>query len=554
MLESFTKNVIPDALVRPQKKGVWNSSIDRDPTLSMVLDLIDLNEASGGYDFLLQVTNPVCAEVAFSSLKLNWISSRIDGQAIAALRASGRSPVSAALQTVIAPQAPASSAGTDIVILFSQKDILFDSQTACRIRANARILLGKLVRVPSEPPLVQDSLLGETVQRLGTEVLRRREQVAGDFFQSAIGDDLQQSAVGRMAPTAQNSAPPVMRVASGTQANWMGDNNFFLPTEAEALLPKRIDLGNRQWLDVAAWLGGAVLEIGAPFGADGDQASATIRVSADISASDATYSDFSQDAELLLSASDPVGLVALTTSRIRERGQVALVNEISLVGGPASARVNNLSQLKPAAFPCGQSACPLSIGASIVAWHVGAPTAVRFVGNSGYGVLWSEEAFEMLMRYCWENRYFPRTVTQAVPIKVMVNGSEQQATGISDIKLDTLNDVFLKYDANSRTDALHMFGSAQVVPQRVDLADGTKVVPAGPNDPIFAPGPSRPWYVTATLTEQSPTGASADIIEFQRKVTYGTTSRLGRPFTEGGGTVFYSRISGFSKRILVLAE
>jgi hypothetical protein len=49
MLESFTKNVVPDALVRPRNKSAWNSSIDRDPTLSMVLDLIDLGEASGGY-------------------------------------------------------------------------------------------------------------------------------------------------------------------------------------------------------------------------------------------------------------------------------------------------------------------------------------------------------------------------------------------------------------------------------------------------------------------------------------------------------------------------
>ena len=120
--------------------------------------------------------------------------------------------------------------------------------------------------------------------------------------------------------------------------------------------------------------------------------------------------------------------------------------------------------------------------------------------------------------------------------------------------LQTLVRVGLNYDANNRTDVLQIGGNASVVPQRIRLADGRVLTPANPSDPIFAPGPVRPWNATGTLTEDHVTGASPEIVNFERQVTNSTTSRLGRPFVEGDGTVLYSRISAFSQCIMLLAE
>jgi hypothetical protein len=280
-----------------------------------------------------------------------------------------------------------------------------------------------------------------------------------------------------------------------------------------------------------------------------------MRVPAEVSAGNAVFTGLTRDAALLLSPADPAGLVALTTHRIRERAQLQLVNEISLVGGPATARVNNLSQLSAHAFPCGHGACPLSVGAVIVAWHVGAPTTLRFVANTGYGVLWSEEAVALLVRYCWDNRYFPHTVAQAAPVRVTVNGQEQDAAIESDIVLRTLTGISIEYDSNARTDILHFKGQAQVVPRDLRLADGRVLLPADLTDPLVAPGAVMEWNAFGTLVEEAPTGASPDIVHFEREVTQGTTSRLGRPFTEdAGGDITYSRVSGYAKRILLLSE
>jgi hypothetical protein len=539
MIDMRAANILPTALVYSQKMVLASGDIFQ----FSYAEHGDLNAAGGGYDFLLQASNAVSAEVAFASLKLPWVMGRIDAQGAAALRGGGQVPLSSALQALIAPQASLADANADVVVLLSLKDVLFDSQTTCRVRADVRVALGKVGVVPREPPLGHTPTLGETV-----------EGVIREFIQTAVVAELQQrDEVSKTASVAgRHESPPTLRTASGT----LFDQDFVSQGSRPiaTLLPNRVNLGGRQWIDVNAWLGGGVLEISAEFSASGNQAAATIRVSADVSASTANYTELASDAALLLSTDDPIGLVAMTTSKVRERGQIALLDEISLVAGPNTARVNNLAHLSPQAFPCGQGACPLSVGATIVFWHVGAPTSIRFVGQSGYGVLWSAEAVALLVNFCWENNYFPRVLPQAGPITLTINGSDQVATAEADIKLETLKTVALEYDSNGRTDMLHLGGNAQIIPRRFRLADGQVLLPANPSDPLFAPGEVRPWNAIATLIESQPTGASADIVQFERQVTGGTTSRLGRPFTERSGTVSYSRISAFSQRILLLAE
>jgi hypothetical protein len=77
----------------------------------------DLSAASGGYDFLLQSSNVVSAEVAFGSLKLPWLIGRVDAAAVMALRAAGALPATRALSALIAPDAPSTTMGADLFFL-----------------------------------------------------------------------------------------------------------------------------------------------------------------------------------------------------------------------------------------------------------------------------------------------------------------------------------------------------------------------------------------------------------------------------------------------------
>src|SRR6185503_19494508 len=117
-------------------------------------------------------------------------------------------------------------------------------------------------------------------------------------------------------------------------------------------LNRKIDLGDGNSFDVSTWLGAAVLEIAAPFAATIDQTSTVIRVAADVHQSTARYTGLSSDAALLLSETDPLGLVMDTNQRVRRRGTVALIDEVSLAGGPANAKVNHSFALAADTFPC----------------------------------------------------------------------------------------------------------------------------------------------------------------------------------------------------------
>lgn len=542
MADMVTPNILPDVLVR----SGWKSWV---PYIAI---LGDLNAAGGGYDFLLQASNAMCAETAFKSLKLPWILVGLDHQALAALSASNELPSSPTLRAAVTNPA----GEVDVLLLFGCKDVQFDGQATCRVRANVQVAIGHSFYLPNAPELSGKPKIGETVQRSAVEVarlqkiVRQGENAARELAQMANRTELQMPT-----PLLMQTMSGEIMPLSATQFLEGQLDDLAQINDSRSFLPKHINLDKQTSFDVIAWVGAGVLEVPARFGASGVQSSAAIQVAADISKSTAHFTDLSHDTALLLSASDPLGLVANTTHRVRERGRVALLDEISLVGGPAGVKVKDLSRLAPEAFPCGQGTCPLTVATIIVPWHVGAPTSIRLVGESGYAVLWSEEAVAFLVRHCWETGNFQRTILQTGPANLTLDGKKQNATAESDIVLDTLKDVTLDYDSNGRTDVLHAAGSARVVPRLFRLPDGRTILPRVPPDPIFAPSQPRPWRVIATLSENPSTNPDPDIARFERAVTRGTTIRLGRPFAnEVDYTVTFSRVSAAAKRIVLLAE
>ena len=85
----FANNVLPSALL----------NVD---SLRSPLAFRDLIVRSAGHDFLLQASNHMCAEAAFRSLHLPWVSGRLDAQAVSALRNSGATFSSGAVQRALA--------------------------------------------------------------------------------------------------------------------------------------------------------------------------------------------------------------------------------------------------------------------------------------------------------------------------------------------------------------------------------------------------------------------------------------------------------------------
>lgn len=536
-VRSLTANVLPKALLNVE-------------SVRSSLALRDLVALGGGYDFLLQASNAMCAEAAFSSLHLPWIVGHLDAQAVAVLRASGASFESAALQRAVADSVGVAGTAGDVLLIFGAHDVLFDGVDKCRVRLSVNIALGSMFVMPKAPGLAHGLKPGEAVQ-LALTPRRVIDPV------SRISEE--QFTVG----TTRTAEPPAMRMLSDIRPGTPGIADIRAGLEVDRNLSirefnRKIDLGDGSSFDVSAWLGGAVLEIPAPFAATIDQTSTVIRVAADVQQSTAKFTELSGDAALLLSDADPLGVVMDTTQHVRRRGSVALIDEVSLVGAPASARVNHSFALAADTFPCRTGACPLNVAATLAPWHVGTRSASEFIGSSRYGVVWSSDAVKLLVQYCWDSHAFPRGFAQTWTdgVEITIDGVTQKADAISIFQFESLDRIELEYDSNGRRDVLYTYGLARIVPKLIRLHDGRELIPTDPNDPHFKPSDRFPWQALGDLTEEILTAPNPEILLFERIVTRGVTIRFGRPFTDPpfGAVVTDSRISAPAQRIAVLVS
>ncbi|MGH8647098.1 MAG: hypothetical protein ACREX4_22640, partial [Gammaproteobacteria bacterium] len=190
----FAANVLPNALL----------NVDLVRSRLAHRDLLAL---SGGHDFLLQASNPMCAEAAFSSLHLPWIAGRLDAQAVSELRNSGASFTSTALQQAV--NAPVGAAG-DVLLMFRAHDVLFDAVDQCRVRLSVTVALGSLFVVPKEPGLARALTPGEAVQRVVNPA--RVVDPVSHIAQALIA-----------AGAALNAQPPTMRTLSDVRPGLYGE-------------------------------------------------------------------------------------------------------------------------------------------------------------------------------------------------------------------------------------------------------------------------------------------------------------------------------------------
>ncbi len=542
--------------VRLYSSKVLPSALLKTAAVQSTLTFRDLIALSAGHDFLLQASNPMCAVAAFNSLHLPWVTGKIDIEAVTALRSSGAVFASKVLaQTVAAPLGIPGVTG-DVLLLFNSHDVVFDDVDRCRVRLSVKVALGNMFVMPRAPGLPHTPKLGETVEQVvnpsrGLDSMNRLAQAL------------------LAAGTALMAQQPVMHTLSDSRPMFQdarviseSDRNVglqdFIRDVSFTQLNQHIELEFGTSFDVTAWLGGGLLEIPASFSALGDASAKTIRVFADVHQSSPKFTELSHDAALLLSNADPLGLVNSVTWHVRQLGTVALVDTLSLVGGPANANAGHLGPLVVDAFPCRTGVSPLNIGATVMSGRVAAHSVPQFIGSSRYGVLWSADAVRLLVRYCWESSAFPRSImqTQIGAVRLEIDGVEQTADAVSMFHLDTLDIIELEYDSNARRDILYTRGLGRVVPLLIRLQDGRELFPKDTNEALFAPSEPMPWAALGELTEDAPVASSPDLLFFQKQVTRGVTSRLGRPFVEPpfSAHVTDSRLSAPAQRVALLVN
>lgn len=501
------------------------------------LTVHDLVKVSGGYDFLLQGSNQMCAAIAFNSLQLPWLVSQLDPVAVANLRGASSTLKSPALRAAVTAQL--GSSASELLFLFSQHDILFEGDNKCRIRLGVRLALGNSLVMPKEPGLGRGLVPGEAVQGINPIRFGIRATEASPVF---------------LADTTPKMQPPVMRLFSGDGVGVFRDPFKLDPTIAIRALDRRIDLGPRGTFDVSAWLGEGLLEIPVTFAAAGDPISKTIKVTADLHQSSAQFTEATEDAAVLLSSSDPLGIAQTITFRLRQRGSVPLVHDVSLVG-VANAKAGHLGGMEADVFPTRIGASSLNVGATIAPGRVPSRTAIQFIGSSRYGVVWSDDAVRLLVRYCWETGAFPRGIVQTQTVRIRFEDVEQDAEAISVFQLEELTDIELEFDSNGGSDVLYTNGSARVVPKFIRLRDGRELHPKDENDEAFKPSKNMRWSAFGALTEGPIFASAPDLYTWLKAVTNGVTSRLGRPFTEpDSAVVTASRLSAPQRRIALLVD
>lgn len=510
-------------------------------TVRSSLAVSNLLAISGGHDFLLQASNRMCVETAFKSLQLPWTIGKLDAQTIAGLRATGATFNSPILQQAVQSQVGAASV-TDILLLFSERDVMFDSANECRIRLNVRVALGGTFHMPKEPGLSRRLTPGEAVQQ-------RFSPIRSPEPDNRVSPEL---LAGQM-PSFQ---PPVMHTFGGS-ANVFAAREADISTRISVTdFDRRIDLGDRSTFEVAAWVGAGVLEITAVVTTASQQIPKTIGVAADVHAAIVSFTELSGDAAVLLSSTDPTGLSQSITFSVRRRSSLKLLEDISLLGADATAKAGHLGPLEPAAFPTRLGASSLNVGATIVAGRVAARSSVDFIESARYGVIWSADAVRLLVRYCWETGVFPRGVVQSQNLRITVNGVERNGQAISVFQFEELTNIELEVDSNGDRDVLYTNGSARVVPKFIKLENGDELHPKDPNDPHFKPSKNMRWSAFGELTQGAIVASTPELFTWMRAMTNGVTSRLGRPFTNApdGAVVFDSRITVPQQRVALLVK
>ena len=523
-------------------KIIRTESLPDYATMRSSLAVSNLVAISGGHDFLLQASNRMCVETAFKSLRLPWMTGQLDAQTIAALRATGATFKSPLLQQTVTAQVGGAPV-IEVLLLFSERDVMFDSPNECRVRLNMRIALGSSFHMPKEPGLSRRLTPGEAVQQRFSPVRNPESDIR--VWPALLAGEM---------PSFQ---PPVLRTFGGSAPD------VFARADAEIYrkisiheLDRHIDLGDRSSFEVAAWVGSGVLEIPAVYGAAAQPIPKTITVAADVHAASVKFTELSEDAAILLSASDPTGLAQSITYSVRRRGSVPLLDDISLLGAPSTAKAGHLGPLEAGVFPTRLGASSLNVGATIVAGRVAARSSVDFIESARYGVIWSADAVRLLVRYCWETGVFPRGVVQAQDLRVTVNGVERNGQAISVFQFEELTNIELEVDSNGDRDVLYTNGSARVVPKFIRLENGDELHPKDPNDPHFKPSKNMRWSAFGELTQGAIVASTPELFTWMRAMTNGVTSRLGRPFTNApdGAVVFDSRITVPQQRVALLVK
>jgi hypothetical protein len=241
---------------------------------------------------------------------------------------------------------------------------------------------------------------------------------------------------------------------------------------------------------------------------------------------------------------------------IIELAQVHLTPTISLAGrNPSNVGVTEISEFDVSVFHVG--AKPRQAMAAAFDLKPGCNGIVEevehFLGDRDYGVISDEYLVERVFKHKWRLGGFDRQLRIDRTIKVERDGNVEDATLEGVLRLDSLDYVSIDTDADTRSDYIHVGGSATGIPQRIRLGDGTIV---GPDQVDFGAPQGAPWGVFTALSVKLDLSSDPEIAQFQLRAHLDAYRHVARPFARFPRTlkIWYTRTEGVTKHIFVLGD
>jgi hypothetical protein len=285
-----------------------------------------------------------------------------------------------------------------------------------------------------------------------------------------------------------------------------------------------------EWLRSIADLGSLVLSIQANYRYDAHRRSTSVDVYAELATAQINLEQPSGDLQRFYDSFLFEDFDFRVNSLVGS-SRVSLTPTLSLVGrNPANITVDDISQFDVSVFHVDDTLRQaIVIAFSILPGTVGIVDGVEhFIGDQDYGVISDEYVVRKVFQHRWKNGGFYRRFQFEVPVVVMRNDGTSEDAILSGVQwLDTLDEVTIETNSNTRTDGVRLAGVSNVTAQYVRLGDGNVV---GAEQVDIGDLQDKPWGVFTTIKIQPEYSDNAQLREFQWRAQKGVYQHIAKPF------------------------
>lgn len=510
----------PETVAGPVIGGIAQPTVSYDP------DLVALEQASGGFNSVVEFAARFCLAHFSYRARLGSLGQQITAAELDAFLTSESGSLTTP-ELLALKVDPTSPLGYGLSVELSPTDITFsDPNRVCFVFSGALELEAEVYVRKSDP--------------------FERGALVDPYLRDPRGPVEQEGPLGPFVDTGEQGNVSFRGAGPGRGAI-LG-----------SLRPARGRGGGRE-TDFApvAELGQVSVEVCAEYGFDVDFDLKHVRVYADMrTATTKLTTPASGDGKLFWDKFLAGQEAALET--VYSPPLVELAPVVSMVGlNPANVTVDEMPDFDARVHHVGehpQQALAVMIDAMSGCQGV-IEDVQQFIGNNSFGVISDEWIVDRLFRHKWRLGGFLRALELRQTIQIKRNNQPEDATLHGWMTLDTLDQVAIQTDSTGRTDAVTLGGAATTRADSVILRDGSVV---GPDKVDFGPPKSSPWTIF-TAPEVNPVlSLDAAMRAFELRAHADAFRFLSRPFaslpSDSAAQIAYARIEGVLKRVFYLGS